>query len=118
MAYELSWTTTDVDAVSTTRCRKLKPSTDAGRRQVRHELHDVGLGQAVFLEVVLLEGLDVHRVAGIVVLDQTQRLGEQAQLEEAAQAAVAARLSLVAGVLFIEAGLNDVGVDLERLGNG
>ena len=117
MAYELSWTTTDVDAVSTTRCRKLKPSTDAGRRQVRHELHDVGLGQAGFLEVVLLERLDVDRVASAVVLDQLQLLGELAQLEEAAVAAVAARLSPV-GVLLIQAEPNNVGVGHERLDNG
>ena len=88
--------------------------TDAGRRQVHHELHDVGLGQAVFLEVVLLERLDVDRVASAVVLDQLQLLGELAQLEEAAVAAVAAHLSPVA-VLSYEAGLNDVGVDLERV---
>ena len=99
IAYELSWTTTDVNAVSTTRCHKLKALYDAGCRQVRHELHDVGLGQAVSLKVVLLEGLDADRVAGAVVLDQTQRLGELAQLDEAALAAVAARLSHVAVLL-------------------
>ena len=99
MAYELSWTATDVDAVSTTRYHKLKALYDAGCRQVRHELHDVGLGQAPLLEIIIFQGLDVDGVAGAVVLDQAQLLRKLAQLEEAALAAVAARLSHVAVLL-------------------
>jgi len=59
----------------------------------------------------------VDGVAGVVVLDQAQLLRDLSQLEEAALAAVAARLSHVA-VLLIQTEPNNVGVDLERLGNG